>query len=196
MIDFELGWRAVPGMFSTVDGAVLQGFVKQLLAGQATVETGAWCGRSLAAACEVLPAGVLAFSYDNYLEDSQANECSPITPGVAKALRQTVEHHYWKRGVDVRCEVKEASAAGKEYGGPPIGVLFIDDHHSAEQLRANFDAWLPRLAPRAVVLMHDYGHPPFRLVETAKAALPALGFQFAGQFGGLGVWHRGEWTWG
>ena len=194
MIDFELGWRAVPGMFSPVDGTVLQCFAKQLSVGQALVEMGAWCGRSLAAACEVLPANVSAYSYDNYLDDSQANEAAPITPAVAQRLRELVAQHYRNGGRDVRCFVAESAAAGRCYTGPAVGVLLIDDHHSAEQLRADFDAWTPHLAARAAVLIHDYAHPPYRLVETSEAALPGRGFVFAGQYSGVGVWLRGKWA--
>ena len=137
MIDFDLGtWRAVPGMFSPEDGATVQIAVKRVPAGQAVVEMGAWCGRSLASICEVLHPDAVVYSYDNYLEDSQATAggSSPIPPRVAMTLRQTVEAHYRSIGKNVFCAVMEASEAGRVYRGPLISVLFIDDHHSAKQL--------------------------------------------------------------
>lgn len=37
----------------------------------------------------------------------------------------------------------------------PIGLLFIDGFHSAEQARFDYEAFASRLAPRAQVLFHD-----------------------------------------
>lgn len=38
---------------------------------------------------------------------------------------------------------------------PPVGLLFIDGYHSAEQARFDHRAFIPRLAPDAFVLFHD-----------------------------------------
>lgn len=188
MIDFTLGWRAVPGMFSREDGGILQEAVRRAAPGTAVVETGAWCGRSLAAACEVLPDGVRAYSIDNYLEDSQAAEGAPIRACEAKRLREVVAGHYRGQGRDVTLLVGDAVIAGMEYSGPPISVLFIDDHHSAEQLEAEFEVWLPHMAERAAVLLHDYAHPPYGLIAVAERMLPGRGYNYLGRVSGIGVW--------
>lgn len=188
MIDFGVGWRAVPGMFSQSDGDLLQIAVGLSPPGTAVVETGAWCGRSLAAACEVLPEGVDAWSIDNYLEDSQAAEASPIPATVAKNLRGIVEMHYRALGRSVICLAQDATSAGSTYSGKPISVLLIDDHHSAEKMEANLKAWLPHMANRAVVLLHDYLHPAYGMVSVCQRMLPPAGFTYRGNCSGLGIW--------
>lgn len=195
MIDFELGWRAVPGMFSTGDGYALQRAVRMAPAGTGVVELGAWCGRSLACICDVVPHSVSVFSYDNYLVDSQADGegASPITPPVACALRKTVQEHYSKQGVDVTVHVEEAAEAGAKYIGPPVSALLVDDHHSAEQIAGNLKAWLPKCHDKCIMLFHDYGHVPYGIIPVCEGVMPAAGFKFVGQpvTSGLGIWSRG-----
>ena len=207
MIDLSLGYRGVPGMFSPEDATTIQLAVRRATPGSAVVETGAWCGRSLAAICDVAHASLEVHSYDNYLEDSQAvgegesvgtaagpaEATAPITPQVAKQIRSVVAKHYFAHGVDVRAEVQEASAAGTIYKGAPISVLFIDDHHSAEQLEKNFASWLPHCANQCTVLLHDYLHLPYGLQPVAERTLPALGYAYVGwrAGSGIGIWTRG-----
>jgi len=42
---------------------------------------------------------------------------------------------------------------------PPVGLVFVDGYHSAEQVRFDHEAFRDRLAPNAVVLFHDSGTP-------------------------------------
>lgn len=192
MIDFDVGWRAVPGMFGVEDATTLRIAVERVPDGQSVVELGAWCGRSLAVICEALPRKAVVYSFDNYQENSQTNvEESPITPSVARKLRQVVGTHFRGNGKDVRCVVHESADAGDSYRGPPVSVLFIDDHHSAEQLQKNFAAWLPHLASQATILLHDYTHPTYQLADTAVRMLPPAEFRFIGVRGIVGIWSRG-----
>ena len=183
-------WADVVGMFDENDGAALQDAVKLCPPGTSHVELGAWCGRSLAAACEALPVGVVAYSYDNYKEDSQATGGAGKTPREAMALREEVVSHYRQLGKGITTVLGESSASGKLYSGPRVASLLIDDHHSAEQVEANLLAWLPHTAPECTVLLHDYWHPPYGIATTAQRILPSCGFRFIETRGGLGIWRR------
>lgn len=55
----------------------------------------------------------------------------------------------------------------REEGGTLIGLLFVDDDHSAEGVHAAFEAWAPRLAEGAVIAFDDYGHPDWPGVKQA-----------------------------
>jgi len=46
-----------------------------------------------------------------------------------------------------------ASAAYGETG--EVGILMVDGHHTAEQARFDYLAFLPKLGPEAIVLFHD-----------------------------------------
>jgi predicted O-methyltransferase YrrM len=39
--------------------------------------------------------------------------------------------------------------------GPEVGLLFVDGDHSEESVRADYEAWKPRLASKAVVVFDD-----------------------------------------
>lgn len=39
----------------------------------------------------------------------------------------------------------------------PVHFLFLDGDHSYEAIKADVDAWLPKLAPNALVACHDVG---------------------------------------
>jgi predicted O-methyltransferase YrrM len=49
----------------------------------------------------------------------------------------------------------------------PVGLLFVDDDHSAEGVHAAFSAWSPHLAEGAVIAFDDYGHPDWPGVKQA-----------------------------
>ncbi len=74
--------------------------------------------------------------------------------------------------------------AGPSDGDPPVELLFIDSSHEREATVRAFGAWSAALAPGAVVVFHDYGHPGYPGVAAAVADLGLAGERE----GGLFVW--------
>jgi predicted O-methyltransferase YrrM len=67
----------------------------------------------------------------------------------------------WFEGFGVR-NVEHHLATTQEFAaGPawqalgPVGLLFVDGHHTVAQARFDYEAFAPLLAPRALVLFHD-----------------------------------------
>lgn len=88
-------------------------------------------------------------------------------------------------GVRERIELREESAsAGPRAGDPPPALLFIDSAHDRESVLAAFNAWRDALAPEAIVVFHDYGHPGYPGVSEAVSELRLSGRET----GGLFVW--------
>lgn len=73
---------------------------------------------------------------------------------------------------------------GPDPGDPPVQLLFIDSSHAREPTVLAFRAWREALAPGAVVVFHDYGHPDYPGVGEAVQELGLHG----GREGGLFVW--------
>ena len=46
--------------------------------------------------------------------------------------------------------------AAAKWGGPAIGLLYIDGSHYYEDVLADFTAWEPHLAPQAIIAWDDY----------------------------------------
>ncbi|HWJ51172.1 MAG TPA: class I SAM-dependent methyltransferase [Solirubrobacteraceae bacterium] len=89
------------------------------------------------------------------------------------------------RGARERVELREEpDSNGPHAGDAPVEVLFIDSQHEREPVVSAFRAWRDALAPNAVVVFHDYGHPDYPGVAQGIADLELRGVES----GGLFVW--------
>jgi predicted O-methyltransferase YrrM len=89
------------------------------------------------------------------------------------------------RDAHARIELRaEPDSAGPHVGDAPVELLFIDSEHEREPVLAAFAAWRDALAPRAVVVFHDYAHPQYPGVRAAVREL-GLGGE---EIGGVFVW--------
>jgi predicted O-methyltransferase YrrM len=83
--------------------------------------------------------------------------------------------------LDLRQSPGDEGAAGVD---EPVDLLFIDSTHSRDGTVAEVNAWRPRLAPGAMVVLHDYENPAFPGVAEA---VRDLGLEGEAQ-GGCFVW--------
>lgn len=72
------------------------------------------------------------------------------------------------------------AAPGHEARGVGVDLLFVDSSHDRDATIAEFRAWEPRLAPRALVVLHDYANPAYPGVAEAVAELGLSGREHAG----------------
>jgi predicted O-methyltransferase YrrM len=84
------------------------------------------------------------------------------------------------RGARERLEL--VLAPGHEARGEGIELLFVDSSHDRDATVAEFRAWRPRLAPGALVVLHDYGNPAYPGVAEAVADLELDGRPHAGLY--------------
>jgi predicted O-methyltransferase YrrM len=88
-------------------------------------------------------------------------------------------------GVRARIELRAAlDSAGPQDGDAPVQLLFIDSSHAREPTVEAFHAWRKALAPGAVVVFHDHGHPDYPGVREAVVDLELSGREA----GGLFIW--------
>lgn len=71
----------------------------------------------------------------------------------AKVWSQVVAH----RGDTVQ--------VGRDWTGPPVGLLFVDGWHTAAQIGAEVDAWAPHLVPGGTIAFHDYGDSRYEVTR-------------------------------
>jgi predicted O-methyltransferase YrrM len=75
-------------------------------------------------------------------------------------------------GVRERIELREEpDSSGPRAGDAPVQLLFVDSSHYRQSVLDAFAAWRYALAPAAVVVFHDYGHPRYPGVREAVAQL-------------------------
>lgn len=79
--------------------------------------------------------------------------------------------------------VRRALAAdvGRQWAGPPVGLLWHDAGHGAGEVEADLLAWLPHMAAGSVVLLHDAARRDYGVVEGAERVLDAPGWDWAGR---------------
>jgi predicted O-methyltransferase YrrM len=75
----------------------------------------------------------------------------------------------------------------------PLALLFIDGGHAADVAHADYDAWVPKVAPGGTLVIHDVfenpadgGRPPYELYQRALGD----GFELIGATGSLHVLGR------
>jgi predicted O-methyltransferase YrrM len=78
--------------------------------------------------------------------------------------------------------VRRPGVEGPAHAGAPVDLLFVDSTHQRDDTIAELEAWRPRLAPGAVVVLHDYDNPAFPGVREAVEALNLAGAPRAGSF--------------
>ncbi len=71
-------------------------------------------------------------------------------------------------------------APGHEARGVHVELLFVDSSHDRDATVAEFRAWEPRLAPGALVVLHDYANPAYPGVAEAVEELGLSGREHAG----------------
>jgi predicted O-methyltransferase YrrM len=71
-------------------------------------------------------------------------------------------------------------APGHDARGDGVELLFVDSSHDRDATIAEVRAWQPRLAPGALVVLHDYANPAYPGVAEAVAALGLEGREHAG----------------
>jgi predicted O-methyltransferase YrrM len=81
--------------------------------------------------------------------------------------------------IDLR---NEPDSAGPRPADPPVQLLFIDSTHEREAVVTAFRAWRNALAPDALVVFHDHGHPDYPGVREAVEELALSGQERAGLF--------------
>jgi predicted O-methyltransferase YrrM len=76
-------------------------------------------------------------------------------------------------GPEVRSRITLVAARGSD--GPrddrPVDLLYIDSSHDRAPTIEEVDAWRPALAPGAVIVFDDYGHPDYPGVREAVQEL-------------------------
>ncbi len=76
----------------------------------------------------------------------------------------------------------EPDSRGPHVGDAAPELLFIDSEHERQPVLDAFAAWRGALAPGAVVVFHDYGHPRYPGVREAVGQLGLQGVERDGLF--------------
>lgn len=144
------------GLITAEVGDTLSIYAAQVPADQAIVEVGSYKGKSTCylAAGAKSGAGAKVYAVDAW--DTAGNVTGRFgfaEPSTREAFeRQVRSARLWSRVVPLQGFSTDIAA---EWSGPPVGLLFIDADHAEHNVRADFRAWEPHLAPGATVIFDD-----------------------------------------
>lgn len=149
---------------------------------QVIVELGAFQGRTTAwlAWGSSAGKGARVFSVDPWTaRDTDPEYAGEWEPGYARGdyadpdTLTAYRAHLISTGADRHVTSIQATStdAGQTWDGPAVGLLWHDAQHTAEAVHADLVAWMPHMAKRAVIALHDACHPAYGVIDGARAVL-------------------------
>jgi hypothetical protein len=151
------------------------------------VELGAFYGESYFGLCQAAQEHAVPcslYAIDTWAGDEQGGYYGEEIYSDVRAYNQ---ENYSSCSQLIRASFDEALPS---FSGESVDLLHIDGHHSYESARHDFDAWLPKVRPGGIVMLHDTsvrspGFGVWRLWEELRRLFTET-FTFS-QSAGLGV---------
>ncbi|MGW2597566.1 MULTISPECIES: class I SAM-dependent methyltransferase [Streptomyces] len=180
-------FEAAKGFMPLDEGLALHAAAEEAAAlGLPLLEVGTYCGRStilLAAAAR--EAGVTAVTVDHHRgsEEQQPgweyHDASLVDEAVGRmdtlpVFRRTLHRAGLEEHV---LALVGRSPLAASLWGRPLGLVFIDGGHTDEHATADYEGWVPHLAPGGLLVIHDVfpdpadgGQAPYRVYRRALAS--------------------------
>lgn len=177
-------FRLAKGFMPEDEGlALYAAAVQAAAAGLPLLEVGTYCGRStllLAAAARLNQTVVVTVDHHRGSEEQQPgwefHDPALVDPEVAVMdTLPTFRRTLFRSGLDpyVVAVVGRSPQVAALWGGR-LGLVFIDGGHTDEQASADYEGWVPHLAPGGLLAIHDVfasaadgGQAPYRVYRRA-----------------------------
>ena len=183
--DGRLAAEAARGFRPPDEGVALYEAAASVSVAGPFLEIGSYCGKSgvyLGAAARSRSTVLFALDHHRGSEENQPgwefHEPDLVDPEVAKMdtlprFRRTI--HDAGLEPHVVAVVGDSPTVGA-YWTTPLAFLFIDGGHGRDAAHADFDRWIPHVAPGATLAIHDVfpdpadgGQPPYELYLRATS---------------------------
>jgi len=142
------GWaeaieKNIPGLIGQDQIKLLMQCVKSSPRRGQCVNLGTYLGKSTAAICAASKSSVITIDTFKYIGRLGRSSPKIVKKNLARlGLRATI--------ITTSSSTKVPSAIEK------VRFLFVDTQHTANQLNAELDVWLPYMTERGVIVLHDY----------------------------------------
>jgi predicted O-methyltransferase YrrM len=181
--------NTIPGWFLPIEAdAIVHAALHAAGACGRLLEIGTWCGRSTSFFADALP------GWDIHTVDPYPDHVVAIWGRELQAHPEDIAADNFRDRKNITAHCVDSLIAAQEWtAGRMINVLFLDGEHLEQRVRKEIAAWMPHLAPGAVVLFHDaVGKPDFSpaVQRAALAELRAWGHAPDFEAGSLWAFRR------
>jgi hypothetical protein len=158
------------------------------LAPKVFVELGVKQGESYFAFCQSAAENkinVRCYGIDSWRGDVQTGNLNP-------EIEHEVAEYNWRYSSFSQLKVMLFADAVGDFADGSIDLLHIDGTHTYDEVKNDFESWLPKLSPNGVILFHDVavrdgGFGVWKVWEEIIGERNSFLFEFGH---GLGVWKR------
>lgn len=176
--------ESIPGYFTRDEGSLLQATARKALdIAPAIVEIGSYKGRSTS----VLGACAREKSSDSVVYAIDPHEGDINLPERVAPSLEAFEENIKRADVASHVRLMKAKSQDVVWTGEPIGLLFIDGIHDAENVARDYHQFAHHLAQGAFVAFHDV-EPTYPGVVEFVSKLQ--GYEPAGEAGSLKVFKK------
>lgn len=164
--------RGIEGWFSEDEGRWYARFARGLRGG-IFVEVGSWKGRStsfIGRICNENGTRLVCVDHWNGSRDSLEERYRAALQ--VEDVEATFRANMSALGITVEVIAAPSLEAVNRFAPNSIDRIFLDASHDGPSVRADLDAWLPRLREGGILAGHDYGrnHPELVAAVDAFAA--------------------------
>jgi len=147
------------GLITPEVGDTLARYASQVPPTEAVVEVGSYKGKSTCyLAAGAGPNGAKVYAFDAWdLAGNQTGRFGFADPTTYEVFRSQVKAMHFSRRI--KATKTFGHVAAQTWGGPPVGLLFVDADHEAGSVIRDGEAWTPHLAAGATVILDDLDTP-------------------------------------
>jgi alkylhydroperoxidase family enzyme len=155
-------WSTIAGWFSPDDARVYQRIAAAVPDGARIVEVGVWMGRSMGALGHYLSGYAKSghlIAVDTF-QGTQSEPCLSAHRETVEALggsvRKVFEANMLALGLSPEVFEMTSEKAAARTAHASLDAVFLDACHDREAVRADIDAWLPKVKAGGFIGGHDF----------------------------------------
>lgn len=173
--DAPFNWNAIPGWFGW--SALYSQFVEDATGITKIVEIGIWQGRStiyLANKIRESQKAIFFYAFDTFEGSPEHSLELQAIAGQGQTLEGIFRNNLVASGCQdyVKAIRQDSVSAASRFDDNSLDMVFLDGQHEYEAVKADIQAWLPKIKPGGLLAGDDY-HPSWPgVIQAVDELLP------------------------
>lgn len=155
----SFNWESIPGWFGWAD--LYDQFVAQSAGITSVVEIGIWQGRStiyLANLIRQSQKSIFFYAFDTFAGSPEHKQELAAIAGRGTTLEDIFRENLAASGCRdyVRALRQDSVSAAQRFNDNSLDMVFLDGCHEYDAVKADIEAWLPKIKPGGLLAGDDY----------------------------------------